>query len=77
MALTSHTAARVLFVAAVLAAGTAAVVASFGAVRGGPFVPVLFIVLMELGIAGVALLLRAQLLRQHPPDVPPDSPSDV
>ena len=41
-------------------------VATYGAIRGGPFVPVLFIVLIELGLAGAALMLRAQLLRQHP-----------
>lgn len=71
MAISSRTASRVLLVAAILTAGTALVIVTYAAVRGGPVIPVLIIVLMELGLAGAALALRKQLLRQHPVDASP------
>lgn len=81
MAITSRTASRVLLLAAILAAGTAVIVVTYGAIQGGPLIPVLFIVLMELGLAGAALALRKQLLRQHPledatPPARPTNPED-
>ena len=77
MAVTSRTASRVLLAAAILTAVTAMGVATYGAIRGGPFVPVLVIVLVQLAMTGVALGLRAQLLRQHPiEDIPPPARSD-
>lgn len=80
MAVTSRTASRVLLGAAILTAVTAMGVATYGAIQGGPFVPVLVIVLVQLGMTGLALGLRAQLLRQHPieesPPVRPDGRAD-
>ena len=71
MAITSRTASRVLLIAALLTAATAIGIATYGAIRGGPFLPVLGLVLVELVLTGVALGLRAQLLRQHPIEDPP------
>ncbi|MEO0556590.1 MAG: hypothetical protein AAF170_00260 [Bacteroidota bacterium] len=77
MAVTSRTASRVLLGAAILTAITAMGVATYGAIRGGPFVPVLVIVLVQLVMTGMALGLRTQLLRQHPiEETPPPARRD-
>ena len=74
MAISSRTASRVLLVAALLTGGTALIVATYAAVRGGPALPVLTLVVMELGLCGAALALRKQLLRQHPVEEPSPAP---
>ena len=75
MAVSPRTASRVLLFGAILAAATAVIVATYAAIRGGPPLPVLALVLMELGLAGAALALRKQLLRQYPLDETPPDPS--
>ncbi|GAB5536047.1 MAG: hypothetical protein Rubg2KO_22960 [Rubricoccaceae bacterium] len=76
MAVTSRTASRVLLASAILTALIAVGVATYGAIRGGPFVPVLVIVGVQLAMTGLALGLRAQLLRQHPIEEPPPARSE-
>lgn len=76
MAVTARLASRVLLTAAILTAVTALAIVTYAAVRGGPFLPVLAIVLVELALVGIALGLRAQLLRQHPIEPDADAPTD-
>ena len=77
MAVTARLASRVLLTAAVLTAGTALAIVTYAAVRGGPFLPVLALVLVELALVAVALGLRKQLLRQHPIDGDAPPPTDA